>query len=339
MSDSTDPAKADSLSARYIQRRLEEVLPKQGDGCIVRGHGAAYQNSRIFCAHCSSYSFPLLAKICVIPNTDTRDPETSRTQYLSLRMAWELTGQHPRYNVPQPVLHVEQDAMIVAEWVEAPSMTRCLYSLAASRSRLYRYIADAAGWLRNFHQARRFPDVTLQCQVLLPRLQEGDSAIRDSKAYQAGLTILHSMTKLVDNIRLECSYIHGDYKTDNLLVAGERIVCIDIQIEHRNSALFDVASFLNHLDLMSLDPRGLRIAMYRRGLIKAFMNSYRMLPPARDQQLALLWIRLFSVLGAWIDLPLDNKSRFRRFYMECCYRVLVRRLCSEINKVLLVDQQ
>jgi hypothetical protein len=37
------------------------------------------------------------------------------------------------------------------------------------------------------------------------------------------------------SIDLKRSWLHGDFKTDNLIVSGQRIVGIDLQIKHENA--------------------------------------------------------------------------------------------------------
>ena len=316
-----------------IQALLERHLPRAAARCVVHGPVGAHQNSRIYRAECRDFPFPLLVKLCVHSNSTAPDPVTARAQFLGLQQAWSKTRADTHYRVPQPVLLLEPEGILVAEWVEAPTMTERLYAWRATNKEFTRHIGDAAEWLKRFHQAHRFPDVTLNCREILPRLLDGDPAVRDSALYRAGYALLRTTADRAVRVALECSYVHGDYKADNLLVDGDRVVAIDVQLDHRNAVLFDIASFLNHLELLVWHPRGLRIAMWHRGLVQYFIERYFGSPLSAERRVALLWVRLFNAMGAWIDLALDNKSRLSYQYMSFCYRALVRRLIREMVSV------
>ena len=96
-----------------IQALLERHLPRAVAGCVVHGPVGAHQNSRIYRAECRDFPFPLLVKLCVHSNSTAPDPVTTKAQFLGLQQAWSMTHADAHYRVPQPVLLLEQEGILV----------------------------------------------------------------------------------------------------------------------------------------------------------------------------------------------------------------------------------
>ncbi len=307
-----------------LSQRLSSALGVKFEDCSLRGPIYRLQNSLIYHAECAGQPFPLMVKRCLMPNTLVTDTSTARVQYDALSRAKSVTVGDSRYNVPMPVALLEQEGVVVMEWIEGVGMTPLLLRLRGARAERLKLVAEAAEWLRRFHRSSGVTYARLAAREMLPRLTADPSPVLADEACREGIAALERTCGLVDALDVGGGYPHGDFKSDNLLVCSGRIVAIDIHHEEKNSVLFDIAMFLNHLELLALHPRGMRLAWERVDLIRAFLKRY--FHGVTIPELPLVWVRLFVLLGAWIDLPQENPGWLRYHYMDLCYRRIASRL-------------
>ena len=71
----------------------------------------------IFRAITPAAPFPLAVKICKCPETGAPDTLFSKHQYESLCQAFSAMSRDPLYGVPKPIALLDDDAIIVMEWV------------------------------------------------------------------------------------------------------------------------------------------------------------------------------------------------------------------------------
>lgn len=316
-----------------LPRRLATVLGVQSP-CAVRGPVLRQHNSRIYYAECEGHPFPLMIKQCLEPNTLVCDPRSALTQFNALRQAQAITGHERRYGVPAPVALFEDEGILVTEWVPGIGMTRLLTQWSASRRRRRELVEEAAEWLLRFHRASAVRPLALAARELLPRLSADPSPVLADEACQRAIAALEQSCDCVNATRVDGGYQHGDFKSDNLLVSEDRIVAIDVHLEHENAVLFDVATFLNHLELLCLHPKAMRLLYARADLVHAFVARYFGGVLCREFERPLAWVRLFVLLGAWIDLPTENRRELSYRYMNFCYRHVARRLMYELQALI-----
>jgi len=126
----------------------------------------------------------------------------------------------------------------------------------------------SAQWLRMFHAVGRSPKRALDVEEKSAGLLTLErSRLSSQQSVRAALTALKVHADAAAERPLEQSWQHGDYKTDNLLVSGNRMFGIDAHVRSINAAVYDAASFANHLELTLYDPRAFRLlAAHRRRL-------------------------------------------------------------------------
>jgi hypothetical protein len=271
-----------------------------------------------------------MVKCCLQADSGAIDVSGARAQFAGLRHMWQRVGRGARFGVPEPVLLLEEHGIIVAEWVQGRSLTQALCHANARPDVQHALVDDAAEWLRRFHGGDQLAPVTLACADLVARLREGDPWVLRNATFQRGYRLLEQLSPRVAAVELECSDLHGDFKADNLLVSAERVVAIDVQPDHRSARLYDVTSFVNHLELLAWQPMAWGVALRRERLIRRFIGNYFPGDLPESQRLALAWLRLFNLLGAWLDMPVHGRSLLRVSYNRFCYERVARRLCGEL---------
>lgn len=299
--------------------------------CSVRELPGWRPYSRLFRAVCTELPYPLFVKRCVQVSSGSVDGKSARTQFLGLQEAWRRSGRDAPYGVPEPLLLLADEGLVVTEWVDAPSLTQRLRTWNAGSRELCRGVAQAAQWLRWFHADSKSALITIDTGDLVKRLGEGDAGILRDAIFKKGCRILEVTSARIGEVPTARSRLHGDYKADNVLVDSVRAVAIDLQPDYCNSVLFDVASFLNHMALLAWHPKAWRVALRHRQLVDCFMRNYFEAGVDVEIRGALLWVRLFNVLGAWLDSIPETPSALRRTYAHFCYRRLVSALTRELG--------
>ena len=288
-----------------LQESLSRLLDaaasgRAGAAVEVIGPVAERANSRIFYARGGALPHPLAVKLCLRPHILDPDPDAARQQYAALaRVAEGMPGE--RFRAVRPYHLWEDLGVYAAEWVPGRSMTERLFRPLCPPARALELVRRAAGWLWCFHAAGLEAPGTLEVAdkvAELPTLARAGSGL--PAAFPEALGLLGATAARAARPRLPRSWIHGDFKTDNLLVCGEAVVGLDIQLSHVNVALHDVASFLNHLDLSLRQPQAWRPASFRGTLEATFLREYFGAPLDPGVRVALAWVRLYALLDVWL---------------------------------------
>jgi Ser/Thr protein kinase RdoA (MazF antagonist) len=218
----------------------------------------------------------------------------------------------------------------VTEWVEGRSLTEVFLDWRVRTPETVALARRAGAWLRRFHDCRRLPDISLPVDDMLSALHEtfehADPAFARDKVAIMAIENAMSYSEDVRGIAFPCSFIHGDFKLDNLFLSKDRLIGLDMSLVFEGPVLRDLSPFLNHLDLLLCHPRGWRLAPVRDALGQAFRSGYETPVPAR----ALAWVRLNGVLHVWAARSSRRVSRHRRWYLDRCFRRVVRRLCLDL---------
>jgi Ser/Thr protein kinase RdoA (MazF antagonist) len=99
-------------------------------------------------------------------------------------------------------------------------------------------------------------------------------SFRRSQYFEKGIALLQDMRPRVDALGVPVSWVHGDFKSDNIMMAGSRWVGLDMSANYENTTLLDISHFLNHLELSLLDPRAIRLLPRQQALIDRFKSGY-----------------------------------------------------------------
>lgn len=95
--------------------------------------------------------------------------------------------------------------------------------------------------------------------------------------------------------------------------------------------MFDIASFLNHLELLCEHPKAFRLRSLRcrRRLVEEFWRGYDL--DARTVGLATPWLRLTGVVRLWAE-RLSTGGPLHRGYNRWCFNRLSGLLMDAIEK-------
>jgi len=312
-----------------IQGRLCKV--DTDHHCRVSALPGMRPYSRVYRVLCRCFPGGVFVKQCLQANDGEVDRSVACTQFRGLQRAWERCGKTAPYGVPQPLMLFEDEAIVVTEWVQAENLTKRLRRWLAVPADLHSQIVRAAQWLHWYHQSGNLTPVRIDCGELIGRLREGDPAVLNDAEFKRGCGALRQAGASVCRIAIPRAELHGDYKADNVLMTKDRVVAIDLQPDFCDAVLFDIASFLNHLELMAWHPKAWLVAVNRDRFVQAFLRGYFVEERDSGLRLALSWIRLFNALGAWLDAATESTSRLRYRYAQFCYRRLVRSLGRELQ--------
>jgi hypothetical protein len=211
-------------------------------------------------------------------------------------------------------------------------MTDLLFSWGCTAARAQQLIGQAGQWLKVFHSAHVLPRGYLDVdeKLALTRHIERDRSVRD-RVFRRAVTVLRRSAGAAAAMPLARSWLHGDFKSDNLMISGSRTVGIDLHLRHENAVVYDLAPFLNYIDLRLCHPSGWKLLHSRERLHATFLNTYFAATP-EDVVLPLAWVRLYLLLAEWYTAHSSAGSSFRARLIDACYRSVASRVCRAITK-------
>ena len=301
-------------------------------GCFAKGPFAVRANSRLFYAQCSAVPSPLLVKLCLRPRTSQADAASAQRQYDSLLRVSQAMGDGSEFSVPRPYLVRGDIGLLAAEWIPGTSMTDLIFSWRCGFGRARDLVVRAARWLSHFHACHALAPGVLQLDKKLAFIaqMETSRAVSDP-AFLEALLRLRKSAPFAAAVPLSRTWIHGDFKTDNLMVSGSRTVGIDIHLQHEAPMVFDLATFLNELELRLCYPSGWRLLACRLRLRQAFLSNY---PQGNEQvmDLPLTWVRLYMLLAKWHTASTNKRRAMRTRTRVFCYRTVALPLARKLAR-------
>ena len=231
-------------------------------------------------------------KECLLPSGEP-DAASATGEFAALARFAEACPTE-RASAPRPLAVSVPFGTYAMGWIAGRSATTLL--LSATDDATAAALGTAAGnWLRRFHEAHPLPPrgsdfVAKASYVSSLRTPGGASPSLVDRAAAA----LERTARAAASIELPASWIHGDMKSDNVLVDGDRVAGIDLHLVDENTVVYDLAPFVNHLHLLAASPRGLMYgkALYR--MADAFVDAYS--PSASRWRLPIAWLRAYLLL-------------------------------------------
>ena len=283
---------------------MRTALPPQAvDQCLRALGGDAWKievlvaerdNSRIH--HARSGSRGVAIKECVSRVTREPDSVAAEGEFAALAMVAERTrelGVDPL--APMPLVLCREHAAYAMTW--APGRTATELVLAPSTNpKEAASLGEAAGdWLRRFHACKALP---ARPNEFLSHLEYVDHLAKEAGRQEPILTraasILVEFASSAATQRMPASWIHGDMKSDNLLVDEGKVTGLDLQLSNENTVAYDLAPFLNHLRLLRWSPRGVGRGRQLDRMAEGFLRGYS--PEMVDWALPLLWLRCYLLM-------------------------------------------
>jgi tRNA A-37 threonylcarbamoyl transferase component Bud32 len=311
------------MNAEDVRRILVDRLADKSGGkaayCEVTGPLFTPQNSLIFLAQSNGFPSAAAVKVCLNPKTACPDGRMARAEYDALARTYAAMGD-AECSVPRPYLVDERSGLLAREWIPGESMTARLFSLHCSLTTAEALVVRAGRWLRRFHDAGRLEPRTLNVDAALSQIDQlARTALATDAVFKAAIDcIAHTAPKIAIPL-FERSWIHGDFKTDNLMVANDRIIGLDMHQHMENVVLYDLGPFLNQLELNLWRPLSWRWRHEHSSIARAFLSGYG-LPGDPVTEVALNWVRLLSMLWTWVSVANRHPKGVLSFVTRYVFR-------------------
>ncbi len=321
------------ITSSQIQEWLLEGAPARDvEECFARGPLWARPQSRLYYAECAAFPSPACVKMCLVPKTLDPSPGAAERQYDALIRVGRAMRDGAEFSVPRPFLLRADVGLLAMQWIPGQSMTRLLFNWRCGPADARRMMARAGHWLRHFHDGHEMAPGRFKTASKLRFVSERDrvGSVKDP-VFSRALAQLRESARAAAAVKLSRSWIHGDFKTDNLIVAGSRTVGVDFDLRQEEPVIFDLATFLIHLELMLLTPLGWPLARFGARLRETFLQSY--LDGSEEAiALPLAWLQLFKVLKRWSDSRADASWPLS-VIMDFCFRRMASGLTHRIAQL------
>lgn len=321
-------------TAEAVKKLLEEGRPsRQAHAlglCTVTGPIREADNGTVFYLESAGLPSAAAVKICRSGRQRKPDPASARQQYDALARVGERWTHSDGLECVRPYALFEDQALMVMEWVPGRPLTGELLAFKTSAQRAEELAARAGHWLSAFHRLGRLAPQPLDVEEKrgVFDAMSGWKPARN-RIFRDAAALLSATAQAAASEPVTHSWIHGDFKLDNLLYDGARMTGIDVQLRHSNAVVYDVGSFLNHMEMCCLDPRNPWRIPDRDRLVARFLEGYsRALP--RPPALALAWCRLYQLLCSW-NTATGRPAGLRRYLLEWAHARTAVRLTKELR--------
>ncbi len=192
-------------------------------------------------------------KVRVRLHVKVENPRTCDRSFENLQKIHDAIPPSAPWRVPSPRGQAERRTLMGAEWVEGSPLRDVAAQPGAEP--VFRRVGAA---LASFH---RLP---VELDHLLSPVEEGDRLIQHSRDL-AGLLPDRKEEILALGEELACQIsrlslspsapVHGDFHVDQVLIAGDRPVIVDLDRSGLGYAATDLGSFMAHLDELEISPK------------------------------------------------------------------------------------
>jgi aminoglycoside phosphotransferase (APT) family kinase protein len=277
------------------------------DASSWQGIVAQRDNSRVHRARAGNREVAI--KECFAPKTRDADRALARREFAALRRVAERAGAgNAAPLAPLPLVLCDAHGAYAMTWVYGRPATQALWSSRA-RDDAARIGRLAGGWLRQFHALHERPRRTPDFHDKLRTVREIATTRGDDPLAARAARILVARADAAAAVEMPASWIHGDMKTDNLLVDGDAVAGLDLQIADDNVVAYDLAPFLNHLTLLRWSPRGITRGAMLKEAAAAFLRAYS--DESAGWVLPVEWLRAYLLLQPIARSPGSRGVRAR----------------------------
>lgn len=308
---------------------VNELAPDESHPEPIRIEGPVFRgiNSIVYKGHGSFFSGPVAIKLCRLTN----DAEGAAYQYEALV---RVSQRYPTGNgmtVPEPVVVIADHGILVTRWIDGVALKVLLRDAHQNQTEICSCLARAGEWLRRFHDC--YPNRSAPVDVahhfdLVTRAIAGHGG--ESALVARALDVARKSAQTLADIPVPWSWIHGDFKPENVLLGGNQTVGLDMGARFDGPVLLDIAYFLNHLELDLLHPRAIRLIPHGKRLRDAFCEGYdlRVHTPSTAP---LSWLRLVSAIGLYANLTPRGAAPMTRLFNRATVGSLVWRLMAAVS--------
>jgi hypothetical protein len=238
--------------------------------------------------------------------------------------------------VPTPYPFLLDRGFLVTEWVEGPTVSHLMDSMATRPGLIARALEQAGNWLRAFHDQQTRTHTFVNADKLVNDARSAISGFDGWRAppaiFKDHLRLLEQIKPIVESLPVRVSLLHGDFKPANMIISLDDAVAVDVSAIFTGVVVDDLVHFLLHLDLGLLEPRGCRLLPWAGALDAAFLRGYDpdgvMVPPV-----VLAWCRLQRALRHY-QVPMENENNWTRGMLrKACYALCAGRSANQLHRV------
>ena len=322
---------------QQLQHALQQRWGGQTADYMITGPLQKRLYSHIYKIASTRLPHPLAAKFCLHADTGQADGAIAAEQFHALQkvaQALQISG----HGISQPIGLDETIGLLLMEWVEAPTLTQLMRwnTPAATQCRA---LERAGYWLAHFHQAGPLTTGSFDWQETQHEAREMARNLLDDDLFESAAHTLLITSVQLPKLQVQRSWVHGDCKTDNLLIAADCVTGIDVALRNINAVEYDIAQFLNHLTLLTHAPQ---LFLWLRALWpghirleefeQEFLRGYRKQQP-QVNDFALCWLRLFQLLSLWHTTCDSPSQNLRRRVLHRLFRNTAERLQRQLKQL------
>jgi len=263
----------------------------------VAGRSVVRANSTLHWFRCECCDVRVVVKLAPLGARNAGGRHELEKEFLTLRKLQEIFPPDGAQGVlaAEGFLEIGDHAAMVTRFFRGEDPIR--YARSANLEHLGRMFHSAGALLRSLHdgcpegyQARK-----LDVGTKLAYLEETYGRIlrRNGKTRRAFARLRESAGKAGLPL-LRVSWAHGDFKPENVLYDGRRIILLDTKLDIRGAVVYDLASFLNHVQIAACNPRSGSLRNNNQLVEAAFLSGYGGIDAAETT--ALRWAQLYFML-------------------------------------------
>jgi hypothetical protein len=305
-------------SAReLLVARMYDGNREAGKGLDLYGPIYTGHNSRIYRVSSLDLPFDGALKFCLKSRTADPDKEGAQQQFSTLKKVSDAMTADTRYAAPYPIRFFPDDAAYLVEWVSGQNASAGLFKVDALKPDLENIMTESARWLYCFHQGNQTGAGKLDVHRKLTALEQ-IARHRDSgnRLFARVFDRLVSYAGAASLPELRRSWLHGDFKSDNVIMNAERIVGIDIQAKTENFVVYDIASFINHIDLNTKYLKHRTLRKNKFDLYEKFLTAYYFSRPSGNVMLSVFWARAYMLLMGWCRARQARQGALRTAFLQ-----------------------
>jgi aminoglycoside phosphotransferase (APT) family kinase protein len=245
-------------------------LPAADEAAVI----AVRDNSRISRVRAGERMFAV--KECRVRGTAMPDTAGAESEYGALVRLADAAAAAGRHSpCPRPVALCREHAAYAMSWASGRTATRLAMAVTCSTPDARAIGARAGHWLLGFHRLHPLPDRTGD---YVAKLAHVDDAARRASAAEPSLrtaaAALRDTAERCARVSMPASWVHGDMKSDNILLDTTEATGIDARLLDENTVAYDLVPFLNHARLLRWSARGWWAQRKPDALVAGFLGAY-----------------------------------------------------------------
>ena len=297
----------------------------------IDGPVSVRDSSQIFHATINTANpFQAAIKLCLVPQTKTPDESAAMEQFAALERVNNALGNgNKRFRVPEPFCLSAELATLAMSWVEGKSLTSCLRHPSVFIKGAD-WFHDIGAWLGSFHKVGPLRRQQICLEERITVINNLSIFPISDRAFSEAILVLRKFAPALKGLEVEITWLHGDCKTDNFLISSNGIYGIDISLSYENPVEYDLAQFMNNLDLLLTSPQYLYLCGMKSRLEEAFWRGYHSTGPLVSDAY-LNWLRLGFSLSFWHSMLKGCQPNVRTWILSRMFAKQTNNLCEKIT--------